>query len=221
MKLAKNARLYADVCQETACAPKEALGQMDLCSVGLRYRLLIDGKEIKFVDSGVSDECMGPNGEAGKVGVQVLCCPQNSTDILLTTLYGTEKSEFPHFVRMGEGGCGGTVYNKRYVITASHCVTDETTNQVIGPSHPEWDSCCGTVRINIDIDKAYTENTYKVEEIIVHPESSRLQPLDEYGRLYNDIALLKLDRDIEFNEKVKALRIPDKGFDPLGISHFK
>lgn len=204
------------MCLYTSCISKETASQGgDLCGSYLPQKVFINDNEVSFVET-VQDQCKGVDGKNDEIGMEVLCCPANSMDLLLTTLYAAENKEFPHFIRLGEGGCGASVYNKRWVITASHCVTDEQSLKTYTKEDGDWNHCCGTVRINIDLDNAYTQDTYNVEKIIVHPNSSRLKPLDEWGRLYNDVALVKVDKDIQFNENVKALRIPEAGFKPMG-----
>ncbi|CAL8126218.1 unnamed protein product [Orchesella dallaii] len=198
-------KLYTTECKSTGCLAGVGQDENDgtkPCE-SLKTRRYVNGKELEFEET-IRDEGCEQNGMKGSIA---LCCVKDSLDTLQATLYGVEHKEFPHFAKIGKAGCGATIYNERYVLTASHCVTDANTYKVD-------ESMAPYVRFNIEIEDAYTVNKYTVVEVIVHEDSSRLAPLDEYGSLFNDVALLKLDRDIVFGDNVKAMPLAPAGFDP-------
>ncbi|XP_066944066.1 venom protease-like isoform X1 [Macrobrachium rosenbergii] len=85
--------------------------------------------------------------------------------------------------------CGATVIHPRYLVTAAHCVLD--------PTRP-----VRSVRLGeLDFSKHNETNSrpvdYAVEVITVHPDFD-----PNLVQRYNDIALIKTAKDIEFNEFV-------------------
>merc|ERR1712178_329289 len=86
--------------------------------------------------------------------------------------------------------CGGTIINKRTVITAAHCYegADPRLFQVVVGQHSKRSP-----------DK-YTKR-YRVAEIKNHPQWNP-------RTLENDISIIKLAEDIEFNQAVQPICLP-------------
>lgn len=96
--------------------------------------------------------------------------------------------------------CGGTLIDKRFVLTAVHCVNSLKPEQVkvrLG----EYDTQ--------SVGEPYPFQEYNVKEIFKHP--GFYQPA-----LYNDIALLYLEEDVKFAPNVDTACLPDVNQQFLG-----
>nr|CAD7396826.1 unnamed protein product [Timema poppensis] len=98
--------------------------------------------------------------------------------------------EFPHMARVGFGNeaniswsCGGSLISELYILTAAHCVYSKDK----GPAR--W------VRLEEEGEDS-SHQLLSVAERVVHPDYK--QP-----SRYNDIALLKMDREVTFNGFVR------------------
>ncbi|CAL8102699.1 unnamed protein product [Orchesella dallaii] len=140
-----------------------------------------------------------------------LCCPdRKSEEGMVVAGMGANVNEFPHQVRVlikikrGRETCGGTVYNKDYILTAASCVVHD--GEVVRPSAIDV-----IVGQNLEHERI-PRNIHFVRDIRVH-EGYR-GTVHSYGR-DNDIALLRLRDSLDlpsYSSHVKALRIPEKGF---------
>jgi len=89
--------------------------------------------------------------------------------------------------------CGGSVIAKRYIVTAAHCVDRSYASQF------------SVVTGETDRTKNEgTEAEYQVEGLWMHPSYNAQR------RLNNDIAVLKVNRDIAFNKYVQPVCLPNK-----------
>ncbi|GBP06442.1 Trypsin-1 [Eumeta japonica] len=103
----------------------------------------------------------------------------------------TSIKEFPYLVSIWKNGvlhCGGTIVTRQYILTAAHCVRDESSfvySVLVGTSDLE----SGGER-------------YNVKTIVKHSKYKS-------GRDY-DIGLLEIDGTLSFNDKVAPAQLPDK-----------
>ena len=133
-----------------------------------------------------------------EIGIKIFL-PLNLLPLLVEAIIGgsfANPHEFPWIVGVldNSGKCGGTIISKNLVITAAHCVSriDETYSDelFIYMGHS-------------DLTSSFIQKE-KVKSILIHP-----QYIDTIH--YNDIALLRLSKDIEFNDFVEPIALPNEG----------
>uniref|UniRef100_A0A8D8AFH1 Serine protease easter n=1 Tax=Culex pipiens TaxID=7175 RepID=A0A8D8AFH1_CULPI len=101
--------------------------------------------------------------------------------------------------------CGATLINSRYVVTAAHCIKLVPTNWTLtgvrlgehNITNGEKQDCdeynnCADVPVEVGIEK-----------VILHEKYDAL----EKGK-YNDIALIRLDRDVGFSTYINPICLP-------------
>lgn len=101
--------------------------------------------------------------------------------------------EFPHMAALGyrtapgeplEFKCGGTLISDRFILTATHCLTQEL--QIVR---------LGDLNLVSDADGADPKD-FAIEELISHPKYSAKSK-------HNDIALVKLAGSVRFSTKIR------------------
>ncbi|XP_063973029.1 chymotrypsin-2-like [Diachasmimorpha longicaudata] len=109
--------------------------------------------------------------------------------------YPASEGQFPYQVSLrvkGRHFCGGSIINKRWILTAAHCLrgfNDSAITVVVG--------------------------TTKLDEGGDIYHSSEVHGHQGYSSLFvrNDIGLIHVDEDIEFSDNVKPISLPTEYFD--------
>jgi secreted trypsin-like serine protease len=100
--------------------------------------------------------------------------------------------EFPWVVgvRTESGKCGGTIITKNLAMTAAHCLFN---------SKKEFDKDISVLMGHSDISSTLIKKE-RVESILVHPQHGKKM-------YYNDVALLRLSKDLEFDNTVQPIAL--------------
>ncbi|PNF43472.1 hypothetical protein B7P43_G10810 [Cryptotermes secundus] len=106
------------------------------------------------------------------------------------------------YIRIGSSRCGGSLVNRYHVVTAGHCVARASARQV--------QVTLGDYVINSAVEPlpAYT---FGVREIRVHPYFKFTPQADRF-----DVAVLRLDRPVQYMPHIAPICLPEKGEDFLG-----
>ncbi|RNA11624.1 transmembrane protease serine 11D [Brachionus plicatilis] len=115
--------------------------------------------------------------------------------------YFGPRTSLPH-------ACGGALVNKRFVVTATHCVESRSIYNLVGNpvnSHDLFGSLEKMMRVYVSVNTRSTditaENTYRVESIIEYPNFDQ-------STFKNDISIIKLDRDVIDSENLNYICVP-------------
>merc|ERR1719486_951916 len=135
------------------------------------------------------------------------CAPVSSSDRIVGGKEVNPKFKLPYQVLVSpcnsNGGCmmcGGTILNKRYVVTAAHCLYDGS-NQLTVKGGAKFRVMVGE-HDHCKHNEAGGKSYVLASVVHKHPKFDRNVSPD------NDIAILKLSKDLTFSDKIKPACLP-------------
>merc|ERR1712080_413467 len=126
------------------------------------------------------------------------CAEVSSSERIVGGSEVSPKYKYPYQIYFQANGymCGGTIINKRYVLTAMHCLYDQSGNE-----HPVSKTSVIIGEHNLDDGINEGGQYIQVEEFIKRSDY-------DSTNIVNDIAILKLKSDITFTDNVKPACLP-------------
>merc|ERR1712076_236535 len=126
------------------------------------------------------------------------CAPVSSTDRIVGGKEVNPKGKLPYQVMFfpcapsGQCGlCGGTIVNKKFVITAAHC----------------WDSRMTNLRVIVGEHNVFCDGVNEGGKVI-NVKKATMHPDYNKKTTDNDIAVLELSEELTFTDKVKPACLP-------------
>merc|ERR1712243_97920 len=102
-----------------------------------------------------------------------------------------QDAKYPYQIWVqGMGACGGSIINKRYILSAAHCF-GKVGQKNINLTDDNY------VMVGSNDMMGMDGQFFMIEKIIMHPGYN--------AELGNDVALIKVRRDIEFSKKVQPV----------------
>merc|ERR1712055_168796 len=132
------------------------------------------------------------------------CAPVSSSDRIVGGKEVNPKNKLPYQVLVSpcnkEGRClmcGGTILNKRYVVTAAHCLYGGNDQMTLKGG--------ATFRVMLgEHDHCKSTSSFVLASAVhKHPKFDLNNPSGD-----NDIAILKLSKDLTFSDKIKPVCLP-------------
>ena len=102
--------------------------------------------------------------------------------------------------------CGGSIIHSRYILSAAHCFIEKGHKTTPDPN--KFEIYLGGMTIGGERKLGQAGIAYGIEAIECHQEY-QFKKTKDFIKILNDICLIKLDRDIEFNKNIWPICLPD------------
>ncbi|XP_058799502.1 chymotrypsin-2-like [Phymastichus coffea] len=136
------------------------------------------------------------------IGIVLLCC--SVVTYAAPRIIGGKDApdgKYKYQVSLRNGDfhfCGGSILNNRWILTAAHCVQGQGQESI-------------RVVAGTNLLKGGAEQIYRSEYISYHKNFS-------IGTLQNDVAMIRVSKNIQFNDKVQPISLPKNEFYENGQS---
>ena len=98
--------------------------------------------------------------------------------------------------------CGGSIYNKSTIITAAHCCAHFDR-------YPIPLNKTKIIAGQIEVSESYGQ-FIEIDSYLIHPDYDQ----ENKDNNWNDVCLLTLKTDLEYNDNVKCIKLNDRSLEP-------